>query len=284
MKTGEIFNRWAARIIAAAGVAIILALIWLAPAPRARAQGFGPATTWNQKVTWSGSGSTAAAAPSDVVRNIGQSSHFFQVCANQYVATDAVQVEGSYDDATWFPISTSVSVSPSSCQPISTGGYFPDVRLNVTTLTASSGHSGQEAINANYSASVLLQPPALGVSSGDPCQDPTVLKQNGEINVAASGITQLLSPPADGASLYICGINFTLTGTTPGAFFLVGTGSNCSTGAVDVTGTYAPTSGSFVNIAMGSATVLKGGAGDGFCIEMTGTSPAAGGSYTYVEQ
>jgi hypothetical protein len=283
--TGETFNRWAARLIGAAAAALILLLIWIAPPPqRAQAQGFGPATTWNQTVTWSGASYTYVPQPSDILRNIGQASHYFQVCANEYVATDAVQVEGSFNGSVWFPISTSVTVPPNGCQSVSAGGYWPDVRLNVTTLTPISGHLDQETINAYYSASVLLERPALGVSSGDPCQDPTVLKKNGEILVAAAGTYSLLAPPADGASLYICGINFTLTGTTPGAFFLVGSGSDCNTGTTDLTGTYSPTSGTFLNLAMGSSTILSGGPGEGFCIETTGTSPTADGSFTYVEQ
>lgn len=284
MNTGETFNRWAARIIAAAGVAIILALIWLAPPPRARAQGFGPATTWNQTVTWSGATYTYTPNPSDIVRNIGQASDYFQVCANEYVATDAVRIEGSFNGSVWFPVSTSVSVPPNGCQSISAGGYWPDVRLNVTTLTPISGHLDQETINAFYSASVLLERPALGVSSGDPCQDPTVLKQNSSIAFSSAGTFSLLAPPADGASLYVCGINFTVTGTTPEVFFLVGSGPLCGTGAADVTGDYSPASGTFLNLAMGSSTVLSGGPGEGFCINITGTSPTVDGSYTYVEQ
>ena len=286
MKTGATCKRLAGLAAGAAAAAGLAILLWLLPAPRARAQGFGPATTWNQLVTWAGASYTYTPNPSDIVRNIGQASHYFQVCANEYVATDAVEIQGSFNGSVWFPISTSVTVPPSGCQSISAGGYWPDVRLDVTTLTPISGHLDQETINAYYSASVLLERPALGVSSGDPCQDPGVLKRNGAISLSGSSTATyaLLTPPADGASIYICGIDFTLTGTSTSTFFLVGTGTDCATGATDITGQYAPVSGSFLNLAMGSSTILEGGAGEGFCMEILGTNFAAGGSYTYVEQ
>ncbi len=285
--TGETFNRWAARLIGAAAAALLLLLIWIAPPPqRAQAQGFGPATSWNQAVTWGGIQETAVAAASDPVRNIGQASHIFTVCGDLYTTGGTYQVEGSYNDQQWYAISGVLAIPayPNGCSSVAAGGYFPDVRLNVLTMTGNPPTGQKAYVNAWYSASAFLQPPSLGTSSGDPCQDPSVAKSNVEINVDTGGATQLLAAPSDGADIYVCGAAFTLTGTSPTAFLLAGTGTGCATGTASLTGILAPTSGSFINLAMGGATLLQGGSGQALCIELGGTSPAAGGLVTYVEQ
>lgn len=281
MRIEETACRYLRRAIGGALIAAVLALAWLVfPKSSANAQGFGPATTWNQLVTFSGASSTSVPAASDVVRNIGQSSHYFLVCANGSVATDSAQVQGSFDGSTWFPISTAISVAPGGCQSVSAGGYFPDVRLNISTLTGSGA-----AVSADYSGSVSLLPAALGVSSGDPCQDPTVLKQSAPISFAGTGNDQLVGPRTDGAVIYLCGAVFTLDGTAPvTAQLLEGRGTNCGSGASNLTGTFQPTPGSVLNVTLGGATVLHGTPSEAVCISLSGTNAAAQGVITYVVQ
>lgn len=81
-------------------------------------------------------------------QNIGQASHWLTFCPDANVATIGIELEGSYDNVTWFAISPPGSTADAGCVTLEAGGYFPYVRANLTGLTGASAH-----VTAYYSGS-----------------------------------------------------------------------------------------------------------------------------------
>lgn len=85
-------------------------------------------------------------------RNIGQSAHWLTYCTTGSTVTLSIQLEASNDAVTWFPIShvgTTAFVGVGGCSVLQAGGYFQNVRVNLTTITGVGG----QVVTAFYTGS-----------------------------------------------------------------------------------------------------------------------------------
>ena len=118
-------------------------------------------------------------------------------------------------------------------------------------------------------------------ASTDPCQSSGVSKTSLVVNVTTSA--QVIGA-VGGQIAYVCGFSLSIAGTTPTMQFQYGTGSVCATGLANLTGVYAPLTGSMITFGSGSATVLLPPVSQAVCIATTGTSPSVQGVLTYIQQ
>ncbi len=129
--------------------------------------------------------------------------------------------------------------------------------------------------------------PALVVTqspNGDPCTLSTVPKSSVVVNVGSATTVKLVDVSAS-TTVYACGFAASITGTTPSVTFLYGTHTttDCDTGATNLTGAIAPTSGSFIRLGDG-AVIMKTAAAKQLCVTTGGTGPSLQGVLTYVQQ
>jgi hypothetical protein len=92
-----------------------------------------------------------AAGPSAVLRNVGQSQHSVVYCvagSSGTVSTAQIQLEGSFDATTWFPISdvSYPNTTGTGCWLLEAGGYWPNVRVNLLAWSA----TGNLSLSAWY--------------------------------------------------------------------------------------------------------------------------------------
>jgi hypothetical protein len=82
----------------------------------------------------------------------------------------------------------------------------------------------------------------------NPCANPSIVKSHLLVNLTA-GTAQLVAP-VTGKKIHVCSLVATFAGTTPALTFLYGTQTTtaCDTGAANLSGTFLPTSGTFVNM------------------------------------
>lgn len=127
------------------------------------------------------------------------------------------------------------------------------------------------------------------ITGGDPCQGATAIKVGVAISIASATTTQLVTPVA-GHLVFVCGYNFTLSGTTsPTLQFTTGTGATCGTGTINQTGamlgnnTTTNTAAS-IDSGGGGYTIFKGTSGQGLCAVTGGTAPSAQGVITIIQQ
>jgi hypothetical protein len=111
----------------------------------------------------------------------------------------------------------------------------------------------------------------------DPCMQPYA---KSSVPVVATG--QLVAAAATKA-VYVCGFYVTMGGTTPSVKFQYGTGTNCATNPIDLTGAFAATVGQEIFFGHGS-TVMSTPTGQALCIVTAGTSPTIAGVMSYVQQ
>ena len=117
-------------------------------------------------------------------------------------------------------------------------------------------------------------------ATNDPCQSSGIAKSSVVLNVTASA--QVIA--ASGAtSIYVCGFDATVAGTTPTYKFHYGTGAVCVTGTTDLTGTYAPLTGTQKNYNPGM-TAFATTASQALCITTSGAGVSVQGVLTYVQQ
>lgn len=117
----------------------------------------------------------------------------------------------------------------------------------------------------------------------DPCANPSVAKSSAVVNISgAAGTTQLVAVSGT-TSVYACGFQATVVGTTPTVLFEYGTSTDC-TGTHALTGTMAIVTTSTVNLGFGGSTVFKAPASQGLCLVAGGTTPSIQGVLTYVQQ
>lgn len=267
-----LFARGLAAMIGLALVGL-LCLVIFEPSRAAHAQTGNP-QTWNQRVTWNGATSTNVAAQSDVLRNVDQSSHIVWVCPQGATALRA-RLEGSFDDVNWFPIS-GTAAAVGGCSTLSAGGYYPNVALDIGTLSGTGA-----SVSAYYTATNVTLPSAVAVSPGDPCQDP--LKAKSEYTVAASGDgwSQIGSASPNGGIVYVCGFTLTLTGSSATAQFGYAQ-TSCTSDEGPSTGTLTPLSGQpLASHGDWTQFVLNGPI---LCVNLGGTSPVLGGYVTFTTQ
>lgn len=118
-------------------------------------------------------------------------------------------------------------------------------------------------------------------SYADPCANPSLAKSSKVISLATTTATAIVAS-VSGKTVYVCGASFTLAGTTPTALWT--SAATCGTSPTNLSGTYAPTSGTHILIGYGAQTAFSNTSGQNLCLTLTGTSPSAQGVLTYVQQ
>jgi hypothetical protein len=110
-------------------------------------------------------------------------------------------------------------------------------------------------------------------------------KRSAVIDVGSATTAELLSAESL-KHVYVCSITATVSGTNPIVQLKTGTKAStaCDTSAVNLTGTFAPTSGSLLTLGNGGSTILKSIVSGEICVTTTGTSPSLQGVITYVQQ
>lgn len=120
-------------------------------------------------------------------------------------------------------------------------------------------------------------------SNLNPCQSVSFPKSTAVVNISATGTTALVAA-VTGKKIYFCDFRATVTGTTPTLLFLTGTQTTnpCDTSAANLTGTFAPTTGSLLSLGMpgGIGTTITSGA---LCATAGGTTPSVQGVISYVQ-
>lgn len=118
-------------------------------------------------------------------------------------------------------------------------------------------------------------------ATGDPCLDPNVAKSTVVVNISSATTTQLVA--LSGSTIvYVCGLSATIAGTTPTLLMEYGTGASCGTGTTALTGTFAPTAGTLMSLAV-DGTEMKSIAGNAICL-VSGGTPSIQGVLTYIQQ
>lgn len=164
-----------------------------------------------------------------------------------------------------------VSITATGFWKINTAGATK-ARLNITALSAS--------CSVTMAATPGAAPDAV---AGDPCQLPSIPKSSAAISIASATTTNVIAK-ATGKTTYVCSFAATATGTSPTILFKYGTLSStaCDTGAVSLSGTLAPTAGTFVALGSGG-TLFQGAVTTDICVT-TGGTPGVQGIITYVQQ
>ncbi len=173
-------------------------------------------------------------------------------------------------------IATLPSMCKAECYP-SAGGLPTNNSPDCVVVNAYVNGSGQ---------SVTVSPTApmpTTLPTGDVCQNPTIAKVSASIVISTATTTQLVALSAS-KIIYVCSLNFTTGGTTPTYQFKYGTQTTtpCDTGAANISGAFAPVSGSTF-IAMGSGVLMQTTASQQLCVTTGGTTPAANGFITFVQ-
>lgn len=120
----------------------------------------------------------------------------------------------------------------------------------------------------------------IDTGTTDPCLDPKQAKSSVAINTTASAQLVALS---GSTVIYVCGFNYTSTGTSPTTKFVYGTGAACVTGQIPLTGVYAPTAGSVISKTW-DGTGFQSAPGNALCLIIAGTTPSIQGVVTYVQK
>lgn len=192
-------------------------------------------------------------------------------------------VQGSNDGGTNY---TSIPITP-----ISAGASVPSGAISAVGFWRANA-AGMNRIRVNVTALAasctfaLSGSPATTVAdqiTGDPCDVPTVQKSSVAVAISTATTTQLVALSA-GKTIYFCGFVGSMGGTTPAVTFEYGTGSNCATGTVVLTGAIAPTSGSILLMPIGSSTWFQTASANALCALSAGTTPSIQGVLTYVQQ
>ena len=216
-------------------------------------------------------GNITAAGATCAVTNACISSHYSSAVGSTnititgaFVAT--LVVEFSADNGlNWFQLATITTPGP---YHIPTGGQT-DVRVRASAYT-----SGTAIISLT---SGLF---SIGYYVGDPCLSPAVPKSSVVLNVTTSAQVLAVSGTT---SIYVCGFNATLAGTTPTFQFEYGTGAVCATGLTVLSGVYAPSGSAFVAYSP-SYTAFKVPSANALCVATGGTTPSLQGTLTYIQQ
>lgn len=133
--------------------------------------------------------------------------------------------------------------------------------------------------------SILLLALALlcaRVAWADPCQDKGVVKQWASIIISVAGTTDVVAA-VTAQSIYVCSLSLSATGTAPSLQIEYGTGTNCATGPVAMTGTML-LGGTALEVLAWGGSVLQTPPSQELCFFAGGTSPSIMGVLTYVQQ
>lgn len=182
-------------------------------------------------------------------------------------------------------IAAASSVASFPLTTVSTTQFFtvPLLPCDFVTIVYTSGGASATTFTASYVFNNQT------ITGGDPCQGATAAKSAVAINVSAAGTTQIVAP-LPGHIVYVCGFNFTLSGTTtPTLQFITGTGATCGTGTLTPTGAMlgnnsTTNASATIDSGGGGYTVFKGATGQGVCPVAAGTAPSAQGLLTFIQQ
>jgi hypothetical protein len=121
--------------------------------------------------------------------------------------------------------------------------------------------------------------PSTFALSADPCLNPNIPKI--AKTLTATGEQVALTT---GQTIYVCGFYATLGGTAPTVKLQYGTGTNCGTGSVDLTGAFAPAPNGTPLTMSSGGTIAATAVSNALCIVLAGTTPTIAGLLTYVKQ
>lgn len=164
--------------------------------------------------------------------------------------------------------SDAVGAAPTA-NPIVIAGYDGTNLQMLRTATS--------ATLASIAGTQVVSPVAI-----DPCQSPAIAKSSASIAIASATTTQIVALSGS-TIIYVCGYNFSITGTLPTYQFEYGTGSNCGTGTTVLSGAFLPIVGTLAQYSP-TFSAFKSAAGNALCIVTTGTLPSLQGVLTYVQQ
>jgi hypothetical protein len=163
--------------------------------------------------------------------------------------------------------------------------FFPVPLLPCDFITVFYNSGGASA--TTFTASYVFNP--LTITGGDPCQGATAPKSSVAISQAAAGTQQLVAGTIN-HKIYVCGYNFTITGsTTATALLEFGTNASCAAGTTALSGAWA---GNAITASSDPVHILAGGGysvatvptGDFLCLVAGGTTPSVQGILTFIQQ
>lgn len=165
-----------------------------------------------------------------------------------------------------------VSITGTGFWKFNTSGAVK-ARLNITALSA--------ACSVAMAATPGAAPEAF---VGDPCQVASIPKSAAAVNIGSATTTNVIAKAA-GKVTYVCSFVASAAGTNPTVLFKYGTltSTACDTGAVSLTGTFAPTAGTVLALGQGDGTVFQSATNTDICVT-TGGTPSVQGVINYVQQ
>lgn len=207
-----------------------------------------------------------------------------------------------------FQVTLLVSGNPSNTTPSDgTWQLIPGAALNATSLTVNASPSapsffgapisGISKISIGFAAStsqagspdtasiVVVQIPTSTCSPivpPDPCQSQAFSKLSVPVSTSGTSLTQIVAGVA-GRNIYVCGYVLGFGGTSPTLTFAYGTGANCGTGLVSLSGAIPVSTATPLAVA-GSATQLIAPPGNSICIQLGGTTPTSNGYIVVASQ
>jgi hypothetical protein len=258
--------------------------------------------------TWTASGGTFTANQQSTIGVAGNSdvcvfASAFTSGTAQVTFTQSSASAGSSGTAT--VTGGAANGSPTSGNPVliagQNGGNVKTVTVDASgNFLVESSTVGLTPAAAEASAIVQVNPWTSNSGGGvampvmvfgvDPCQAPGVPKSHAFATITTATTTALVA--VSGATVvYVCEVDFGITGTTTAGtvLFEQGTGVACATSPVSLTATYTDAGSSiadiFTRIGSGSATAFKTAASNGLCAVTTvGTAPSIPVDVTYVQQ
>lgn len=139
--------------------------------------------------------------------------------------------------------------------------------------------NADQVLNAVFNSTNSTLQVQFLASSADPCQNPGVAKRSQAVTAAGQQVALVT-----GQAIYACHFAATFGGTSPTVTFQYGTGTNCGTGTVNLTGALAPSPNGAELLMAYSGTLFSTSASNALCISLGGTSPTVAGVLTYVQQ
>lgn len=135
-----------------------------------------------------------------------------------------------------------------------------------------------------FALAIAAHAASLPFIQGDVCNNPVVVKNSVAINVGSATTAELV-PAVAGQRVIVCNFVATATGTTPTLQFKTGTKvtNPCDTSPVNLSGVFAPTSGSLIFTGWGGDVFISSLGGE-ICLTAGGTTPSIQGILTYIQQ
>lgn len=226
--------------------------------------GFGQTgTVWNQPA-FGTTATVTTTGPGQILRNVGQASHWLQYCTSGSVTSIQIELEASFDGQTWFQISD--LGTQTGCAVLEASGYWPDVRANVLALVG-----GLPSVTAYYSGSPYPVTDGGVVHGGRASTRVTYIPATSFLNAAVKSVAFTVATSAgvvysasfsnpnaaavycflqdNGTSIYELMVPANATETVPisiGLSFSTAIGTACSSAS---NGIGDPTTGVIVSIA-----------------------------------